>query len=180
MTSDIRRKAKAINFGIIYGISPFGLAKQLEISQEDAKNYIQNYFNVYPEILNYMENAKEFAHKNGFVETLDKRKLFIANINNPKLKSYAERAAINAPIQGTAADIIKKAMIRIRDVLKEKNLSNDIKMLLQVHDELVFEVKNDFIDEAKILIKDIMENIVKLSIPLVVEVGIANNWKDAH
>lgn len=180
MTSDIRRKAKAINFGIIYGISQFGLAKQLEISQEDAKNYIQNYFDVYPEILQYMEKVKNFAHQNGYVETLDGRKLFIANINNPKLKSYAERAAINAPIQGTAADIIKKAMIRIRNVLKEKNLSDDVKMLLQVHDELVFEVKNEIVNEVKILIKDIMENIVKLSIPLVVEVGISDNWKDAH
>ncbi len=180
MTSDIRRKAKAINFGIIYGISAFGLARQLEIPQGEAKEYIDNYFKIYPEIQNYMEKAKDFAHKNGYVETLYGRKLFIANINNPRLKSYAERAAINAPMQGTGADILKKAMIRIREILKEKNIESDIRMLLQVHDELVFEVKEDKIDIAKDIIKNTMENIEKLSIPLVVEIGIADNWTDAH
>ena len=180
MTPDIRRKAKAINFGIIYGISPFGLAKQLGITQIEAKEYIENYFKVFPEILAYMEKTKEFARKNGFVETKDGRKLFIANINNPKLKAYAERAAINAPCQGTAADIIKKAMIKIRQTLKENHLENDVKMLLQVHDELVFEVKEDKVEQTKSLIKGIMENIEKLSVPLEVEIGVAQNWKEAH
>ena len=180
MTSDIRRKAKAINFGIIYGISPFGLAKQLDISQTEAKEYIENYFKVYPEILDYMEKTKDFAHKNGYVETLYKRKLFIANINNPRLKAYAERAAINAPCQGTGADILKKAMIKIREILKEQNLTDDVRMLLQVHDELIFEVREDRIDEAKAIIKNTMENIEHLSVPLLVEIGVADNWTDAH
>lgn len=180
MTSDIRRKAKAINFGIIYGISPFGLANQLDIPQSEAKEYIDNYFKNFPEIKEYMEKTKEFAHQYGYIKTLYGRKCFITNINNPKLKSYAERAAINAPIQGSAADIIKMAMIKIQNSLAQNNLINDIRMLLQVHDELVFEVKEDKIDYATKFIKETMENIVKLSIPLEVEVGIADNWKDAH
>ena len=180
MTSDIRRKAKAINFGIIYGISPFGLASQLDIPQAEAKEYIDNYFKNFPEIKEYMEKTKEFAHQYGYIKTLYGRKCFITNINNPKLKSYAERAAINAPIQGSAADIIKMAMIKIQNALAQNNLINDIRMLLQVHDELVFEVKEDKIDYATKFIKETMENIVKLSIPLEVEVGIADNWKDAH
>lgn len=180
MTSDIRRKAKAINFGIIYGISPFGLANQLDIPQSEAKEYIDNYFKNFPEIKEYMEKTKEFAHQYGYIKTLYGRKCFITNINNPKLKSYSERAAINAPIQGSAADIIKMAMIKIQNALAQNNLINDIRMLLQVHDELVFEVKEDKIDYATKFIKETMENIVKLSIPLEVEVGIADNWKDAH
>ena len=180
ITSDVRRKAKAINFGIIYGISAFGLARQLDIPQSEAKEYIDNYFKIYPEILNYMEKAKEFAHKNGYVETYYGRKLFISNINNPRLKAYAERAAINAPMQGTGADILKKAMVRIRNILKEKNLESDIRMLLQVHDELVFEVKEDKLDIAKNIIKDTMESVENLSVPLIVEIGIADNWTDAH
>lgn len=180
MTSDIRRKAKAINFGIIYGISPFGLANQLDIPQSEAKEYIDNYFKNFPEIKEYMEKTKEFAHQYGYIKTLYGRKCFITNINNPKLKSYAERAAINAPIQGSAADIIKMAMIKIQNALAQNNLTNDIRMLLQVHDELVFEVKEDKIDYATKFIKETMENIVKLSIPLEVEVGVADNWKDAH
>ena len=127
-----------------------------------------------------MEKTKEFAHQYGYIKTLYGRKCFITNINNPKLKSYAERAAINAPIQGSAADIIKMAMIKIQNALAQNNLINDIRMLLQVHDELVFEVKEDKIDYATKFIKETMENIVKLSIPLEVEVGIADNWKDAH
>ena len=180
MTPDIRRKAKAINFGIIYGISAFGLAKQLDIPQTEAKEYIDNYFKIYPEILDYMEKAKAFAHANGYVETIYGRKLFIANINNPRLKAYAERAAINAPMQGTGAEILKKAMIRIREILKKQNLESDVRMLLQVHDELVFEVKEDKIEIATKIIRETMENIEKFSIPLVVEVGVAKNWTDAH
>ena len=180
MTPDIRRKAMAINFGIIYGISAFGLAKQLDIPQTEAKEYIDNYFKIYPEILDYMEKAKAFAHANGYVETIYGRKLFIANINNPRLKAYAERAAINAPMQGTGAEILKKAMIRIREILKKQNLESDVRMLLQVHDELVFEVKEDKIEIATKIIRETMENIEKFSIPLVVEVGVAKNWTDAH
>ena len=180
MTPDIRRKAKAINFGIIYGISAFGLSKQLDIPQNEAKEYIENYFKIYPEILQYMEKVKDFAHKNGYVETLFGRKLFIANINNPRLKAYAERAAINAPCQGTGADILKKAMIKIREILRAENLENEVRMLLQVHDELVFEVRQDLLEKATKIIKQTMENVVQLSVPLVVEVGVADNWTDAH
>ncbi|MDE6224139.1 MAG: DNA polymerase I [Alphaproteobacteria bacterium] len=180
LDSDTRRKAKAINFGIIYGISSFGLANQLNISQGEAKAYIDNYFKNFPEIQKYMEETKDFAHQNGYIKTAMGRKSFIANINNPRLKAYAERAAINAPIQGTAADILKMAMIKIQNTLREQNLTDDIRMLLQVHDELVFEVRDDKIEYASKLIKDTMENIVKLSVPLVVEIGIAQNWKDAH
>ncbi len=180
MTPDIRRNAKAINFGIIYGISPFGLANQLGISQNEAKEYIDNYFRNFPEIKTYMEKIKNFAHLNGFVETMFNRKSFIANINNPKLKSYAERAAINAPIQGSAADILKIAMVKIQKILKEENLTDDIRMLLQVHDELVFEVKEDKVDYATSIIKNTMENVIQLSVPLIAEVGVADNWKDAH
>ncbi len=180
MTPDIRRNAKAINFGIIYGISPFGLANQLGISQNEAKEYIDNYFRNFPEIKTYMEKIKDFAHLNGFIETMFNRKSFIANINNPKLKSYAERAAINAPIQGSAADILKIAMVKIQKILKEENLTDDIRMLLQVHDELVFEVKEDKVDYATSIIKNTMENVIQLSVPLIAEVGVADNWKDAH
>lgn len=180
MTPDIRRKAKAINFGIIYGISAFGLSRQLEIPQEEARGYIESYFKTFPEILSYMDEVKNFAHKNGYVETMDGRKLFIANINNPKLKSYAERAAINAPCQGTAADILKKAMNKIQQILKAENLEGEVRMLLQVHDELVFEVREGLIQRATEIIKSTMENVVKLSVPLIAEVGVADNWKEAH
>ena len=180
MDADIRRRAKAVNFGIIYGISPFGLAKQLEIPQSEAREYMENYFRVYPEILEYMEKTKDFARKNQYVETMFGRKLFVANINNPKLKSYAERAAINAPCQGTGADILKMAMQKIHKILQEKQIDNEVRMLLQVHDELVFEVREDLVDMASQIIKDTMENIVHLDLPLEVEVGVADNWKDAH
>ena len=111
---------------------------------------------------------------------MDGRKLFIANINNPKLKSYAERAAINAPCQGTAADILKKAMNKIQQILKTENLDGEVRMLLQVHDELVFEVREDLIQRATEIIKSTMENVVKLSVPLIAEVDVADNWKEAH
>ncbi len=178
VSNDIRRKAKAINFGIIYGISPYGLAKNLNISNTEASDYIENYFKVFPEIKEYMTSVKTFAHNNGYVETLFKRKLFIQNLNSPKLKAYAERMAINATCQGTAADIIKIAMINLNNLIKEK-YKNKIKMLLQVHDELIFEVSNDFTEEASKIIKSSMENI-DFKIPLIVEIGVANNWNDAH
>ena len=176
--SDTRRRAKAINFGIIYGISPFGLANNLGIDRTEAKNYIDAYFEQYPEIRTYMKDTEQFALTHGYVLTPFGRKCFIQGLDNGRTKSFALRAAINAPIQGGAADIIKKAMQEIERRLSETNI--DCKLLLQVHDELVFEVKESDVEKAGVLIKNAMENVVKLSIPLIAEVGIGDNWKEAH
>ncbi len=176
--SDTRRRAKAINFGIIYGISAFGLSNQLGISRTDAKNYIDSYFEHYPEIKTYMENIENFVKQNGYVSTPFNRKIFIAGIDFPKTRAFAVRAAINAPIQGGAADIIKKAMINIDDALKKTNY--DATLLLQVHDELVFEVKDEDVSAVMTLVKEKMENAVQLSIPLIADVRSGNNWKEAH
>ncbi|MGD9638668.1 MAG: DNA polymerase I [Alphaproteobacteria bacterium] len=180
MDSLIRRKAKAINFGIIYGISPFGLAAQLGISRGEAKEYIDSYFAKFPEINQYMEETKIFARKNGFVLTPFGRKCYIDGINhkNGNIRGFAERAAINAPIQGGAADIIKMAMIKIeKEITKE---AMNAKMLLQVHDELIFETPKENADNLAQKIKGIMADIVNLSVPLIVDAGIANNWEEAH
>ncbi len=178
ITPDQRRRAKAINFGIIYGISPFGLAANLGISRTEAKNYIDTYFAQYPEIANYMENTKKFVESHGFVQTPFGRTIYIPGLDNKMTKNFALRAAINAPIQGGAADIIKMAMIRISTALKSANL--DAQLLLQVHDELVFEVAENQVEELSNLVKKSMENVISLSIPLVVDIGIGDNWKDAH
>ena len=184
MDSAIRRQAKAINFGIIYGISAFGLAAQLAIPQSEAALYIKKYFERFPEIRDYMENSKEYARKHGFVTTIFGRRCHLAEINdkNHIRRSFMERVAINAPIQGSAADIIKRAMIKLALKLQESNL--DITMLLQVHDELVFEVKICDIPDAKELIKQIMENAAMpaafIDVPLTVDIGIADNWAKAH
>src|SRR5690606_19964260 len=141
MPGEVRRRAKAINFGIIYGISPFGLANQLGISREEAGQYIKTYFQRFPGIRDYMERTKEFAHKNGYVSTIFGRRIHYPEINtrSPSMRGFLERAAINAPIQGSAADIIRRAMIRIPEALKAAKLDT-ARMLLQVHDELIFEV----------------------------------------
>ena len=178
VSSDLRRQAKAINFGIIYGMSAFGLSNQLGISRTDAAKYIDAYLKEYPEIKDYMDQTIHFAVQNGYVLTPFKRKCFIRGISDPKTKGLASRAAINAPIQGGAADIIKMAMIQVSKKLKESQL--DATLLLQVHDELVLEVKEDHVEEIKDLLKQTMENAVQLSVPLIVEVGVADNWKDAH
>jgi DNA polymerase-1 len=172
----LRRRAKAINFGIIYGISPFGLAKNLGISKAEAAEYIKRYFEEYPGILEYMEQTKVFARTHGYVQTIFGRKCYTPNINNANinLKLFAERAAINAPIQGSAADIIKKAMVKIDRVIKTKNLS--VKMLLQVHDELIFEIKDSEVEHVIKEIKDLMENITILEVPLIVESHIGDSW----
>ncbi|MDR1008837.1 MAG: DNA polymerase I [Rickettsiales bacterium] len=180
ITPELRRKAKAVNFGIIYGISPFGLAKNIGVSQTEARSYIDSYFKSFPEIATYMDEAKEFARTRGYVETPFGRKCFIAGINNPKTRGYAERAAINAPIQGGNADIIKIAMRRIYDRLRAQNLDAKIRMLLQVHDELVFEVDDAEVASASALVKKEMEGVVDWSVPIVVDIGVADNWKDAH
>lgn len=176
----VRRNAKAINFGIIYGISAFGLARQLSIPQSEAKAYIDAYFERYPGIKDYMENTKQFARDHGYVETLFGRRCHTPEIKNklPNHRAFAERAAINAPIQGGAADIIKRAMIRLPNALEEADLKT--KMLLQVHDELIFEVPVNEIDEATTVIKQVMENAASLKVPLVVDPGVGDTWAEAH
>lgn len=180
----IRRQAKAINFGIIYGISGFGLARQLGISRSEALEYIKTYNEKFPGIKSYMDDMKSFAQSNGFVRTIFGRKLHLRDINakNQAVRAFAERQAINAPIQGAAADIIKRAMIRLPEALQSANLKT--KMLLQVHDELVFEAPEDETEPAMIVIKQIMENASeprqKLTVPLVVDIKAASTWGQAH
>jgi len=176
----IRRRAKAINFGIIYGISAFGLAKQLGIERREAQEYISAYFARYPEIKTYMENTVAFARANGFVMTPFGRKCSVGSINdkNAARRQFAERSAINAPIQGGAADIIKKAMLRVTPALHEAGLS--AKLLLQVHDELILEMPENEAEKTAEVVKNVMENVFVLSVPLIAEVGIADNWADAH
>ncbi len=173
---EMRRKAKAINFGIIYGISAFGLAKQLKINRGDAAKYIENYFQTYPGIQNYMHHYQGLARENGFVTTIIGRKCFIPTINskNPTLRGLAERLAINAPIQGSAADIIKKAMIDFDAVLIEKNLSS--KMVLQVHDELLIEAPENEVELVVDLLRKTMEKAIFLDVPLKVDIKISERW----
>ena len=184
MPAEVRRRAKAINFGIVYGISGFGLANQLGISQSEASDYIKKYFTRFPGIRDYMEDTKQFARTHGFVETLFGRRIHIREINS-KVQGFrggAERAAINAPIQGTAADVIRRAMVRLPGALAEKNLS--ARMLLQVHDELIFEAPEKEIEATRKLVASVMEKaalpVVEISVPLVVEARAANNWDAAH
>ena len=184
MTPELRRKAKAINFGIIYGISPYGLAKQLKCSANEAKIFITSYFNRFPRIRDYMEDIKSELHENGYVETLFNRRIYIngGNVKNQNLRGFAERQAINAPIQGTAADIIKNAMIQIH--LELSNYTKEVSMLMQVHDELVFEINNNKIQEIQNIILPIMETanlpMVPLKVNLKVDVGYGENWAEAH
>ncbi len=180
VTTEQRRSAKAVNFGLIYGMSAFGLAKQLNVSRGTAQEYINLYFSRYPGVLQYMENTKEYAKETGYVETLKGRRLYLPDINarNGQLRQYAERTAINAPMQGTAADIIKIAMIQMEQWLSTCNL--DIQMLMQVHDELVFEVAENDIEAAKKEIKAIMESALTLKVPLIVDIGQGHNWDEAH
>ena len=180
MESAVRNRAKAINFGIIYGISPFGLARQLKIPQGEAKQYIESYFEHYPGIRDYMEKTKEFARTNGFVTTIFGRKCHVPGIQerNPARRNFSERAAVNAPLQGAAADIIKIAMIRVPKALEKAGLA--AKMLLQVHDELVFEVPEAELDPTIEVVSKIMSGAAHISIPLVVDTGTGMNWADAH
>lgn len=178
--ANTRRHAKAINFGIVYGISAYGLARQIGVAPEDAKAYIDAYFREMPEIKKYMDDTIAFARANDYVLTPFGRRCSIMGINdkNKRLAANAERAAINAPIQGGAADIIKLAMNRIPDELKKRGLKT--KMLVQVHDELVFEAPENEVEEASKIIKAIMEGVVNLSVPFVAEVGVGDNWTQAH
>ena len=180
VTSDQRRNAKAINFGLIYGMSAFGLARQLKIERNEAQRYMDEYFTRYPGVLDYMERTRVLAREQGYVETLFGRRLYLPDINanNHQRRQYAERTAINAPMQGTAADIIKKAMIACHSWIGINNPS--IRIIMQVHDELVFEVCENELDVIRPQLIRCMEQAVSLDVPLIVDTGIGNNWDEAH
>jgi DNA polymerase-1 len=180
VSSDQRRSAKAINFGLIYGMSAFGLAKQIGCDRKQAQAYIDVYFARYPGVLAYMERTREEASEQGYVETLFGRRLYLPDIHakNPALRKGAERTAINAPMQGSAADIIKRAMVTVDCWLSESGL--DAKVILQVHDELVLEVREDLVEQVREQIKPLMGNAAALDVPLLVEVGVGDNWDEAH
>ena len=178
VTSDQRRQAKAVNFGLLYGMSEFGLIRQLGFTREESQNYIKQYFHRYPGIYEYMQRTRQVALEQGFVETITGRRLYTPDIDarNMMVRKGAERAAINAPLQGSAAEIIKMAMIEVDKILPK----DQAKMLLQVHDELVFEVDADAADELAPKLAEVMQSVVEISVPLVVEVGKGNNWDEAH
>ena len=182
----IRRKAKAINFGIIYGISAFGLARQLGVEQSEAATYMKAYFERYPGIQDYMERTKQFCREHGYVQTLFGRRCHVPGIHdkNPARRNFAERAAINAPLQGSAADILKRAMIRVPPALEQQGLSTKAHMLLTVHDELIFEVDDEVLDQTAGVVKNVMESAtlprLQLSVPLTVDVGQGRSWAEAH
>lgn len=180
VTREMRRNAKTVNFGIIYGISAFGLAERLQIPKQEAARIIKQYFDKYSGIKDYMESTIAFARQNGYVSTLLGRRRYIADINsaNAMLRGYAERNAINAPVQGSAADMIKLAMIAIHRVMEQNHLKS--KMVMQVHDELVFEVYHDELEAMKTLVEDNMKNVMPLKVPVVVEINTGLNWLEAH
>lgn len=179
VTSEQRRNAKAINFGLIYGMSAFGLSRQLGISRPDAQKYMDLYFQRYPSVQQFMTDIRAKAKAQGYVETLFGRRLYLPDINssNAMRRKGAERVAINAPMQGTAADIIKRAMIKIDEVIRH---DPDIEMIMQVHDELVFEVRSEKVAFFREQIKQHMEAAAELVVPLIVEVGVGQNWDEAH
>jgi DNA polymerase-1 len=181
ITTEQRRYAKVINFGLIYGMGVYGLAKNLNIERSAAQNYIERYFAKYPSVRQYMEDAKQEARKKGYVETCFGRRLWVPEINgsNGMQRAGAERAAINGPMQGTAADLIKMAMVKVNDwLIEDQKLKG--KMIMQVHDELVFEVPDEEVDIFKENIKRIMENVAKMDVPLIVDIGDGDNWEQAH
>ena len=180
VTPDMRRKAKTANFGIIYGISTFGLAERLNIPRAEAKELIDGYFATYPDVKRYMDNSIRLAKEEGYVETIYGRKRFLADINsqNSVVRGYAERNAINAPIQGSAADIIKIAMVQIQQRLGDEKLRT--KMTMQVHDELNFTVPKEETSRVKELVVSEMQNVIKLKVPLIADCGVGDNWLEAH
>ena len=180
VTKDMRRSAKTVNFGILYGISAFGLADRLQISQADARQLITDYYRSFPKITEYLNNTLEFAREHLYVETLLGRRRYIRDINaqNGLLRKAAERNAINAPIQGTAADLIKIAMVRVQREMDQRNMQS--KMILQVHDELVFDARKDEIEQLSELVRRCMSGAMQLSVPLDVDVNAGQNWFEAH
>ncbi|MCG7200849.1 DNA polymerase I [Marinobacter pelagius] len=181
VSSDQRRSAKAINFGLIYGMSAFGLSRQLGVERKLAQEYIDRYFERYPGVLKYMDNIRKQAHDDGFVETLFGRRLYLPEINarNKQMQQAAERTAINAPMQGTAADIIKRAMIEVDNWLRKEH-PEDARMTMQVHDELIIEVKESALDKVRDGLVERMSGAAELAIPLVVDAGVGDNWDEAH
>jgi DNA polymerase I len=184
VNNEQRRYAKVINFGLIYGMSAFGLAASLGIERDAAKNYIERYFARYPGVAKYMEQTRTSAKLNGYVETVFGRRLWLAEINSPngQRRQGAERAAINAPMQGTAADLIKLAMVNVQNWL-DSDLGKVVagtKMIMQVHDELVLEVPNKHLEPVKAEVKRIMESVTQLKVPLEVGIGVGLNWDQAH
>jgi DNA polymerase-1 len=180
VTSDMRRRAKEVNFGILYGIGAFGLKTRLGITQSLAKEIIDNYFATFTNVKKFMDDSVKFAKENGYAETLIGRRRFLKNINsnNRVVRQFEERVAINMPIQGTAADMIKLAMIKVHNLLKRKNVKT--KMILQVHDELVFDMHKDEVDDLKPQIIKIMEEAFPLNVPVKVDSGTGKNWLEAH
>ena len=180
VSDEERRRAKAINFGLIYGMSAFGLSRQLNVGRKEAQDYIDMYFDRYPGVARYMEQTRERAREQGYVETLFGRRLYLPDINgsNGQMRQAAERTAINAPMQGTAADIIKRAMVAVHRRIVEDELA--ARMIMQVHDELVFEIVEDQVDAVTETIRDCMENAAELAVPLIVDVGVGYNWDEAH
>jgi DNA polymerase-1 len=176
----MRRNAKSVNFGIIYGISAFGLSENLNIPRKEAADIIHNYFLKYPGIKNYMEQTIVSARKTGYVETMMKRRRYIRDItsNNATIRGFAERNAINAPIQGTAADMIKIAMINIFNEFEKRKLKS--RMILQVHDELVFDVQKSEIEEVKMIVTEKMQHAIELDVPVMIEMNTGTNWLEAH
>ena len=180
VTREQRSNAKTVNFGIIYGVSAFGLSNQTDLSRSESKELIETYYKTYPKLRAYMDEQVEFARENGYVQTVLGRRRYLKDINgsNQVVRGAAERNAVNAPIQGSAADIIKIAMIRIHKKLSEGNYKS--KMLLQVHDELVFDIHKSELEELKTMIKSEMESAYELAVPLDVEIGVGDNWLEAH
>jgi DNA polymerase-1 len=180
VTTAQRRAAKAINFGLMYGMSAFGLAKQLSVGRYEAQDYIDTYFERYPGVRKFMETIRETAKQQGYVETVFGRRLYLPEINdrNGQRRQYAERSAINAPMQGTAADIIKLAMLKVQQWLDNETI--DARIIMQVHDELVLEVKASEVHNVKTRLTELMASAASLKVPLKVDVGCGNNWDEAH
>ena len=180
VTREQRGNAKTVNFGIIYGVSAFGLSQQTNLNRSEAKELIETYYNTYPKLRAYMQDQIDFARDHGYVSTVLGRRRYLKDINsqNAIVRGAAERNAVNAPIQGSAADIIKLAMIAIQNRLHNENWKS--KMLLQVHDELVFDVPKEEIELLQEMVKKEMENAFEINVPLVVDIGIGNNWLEAH
>jgi len=180
VSREMRRNAKTVNFGIIYGISAFGLSERLNISRKEAAEIIEQYFNKYPKVKQYMEKQKEFAQQHGYVETIMKRRRYLRDIysNNSIVRGVAERNAINAPIQGSAADMIKAAMIKIYEEIQKRKLKSAI--VLQVHDELVFDVYKPELEEMKAIVHDGMIHAMPITVPLEIDMKSGNNWLEAH